>query len=294
MAQSHISLQPPPPFDFKSPDEWSRWRRRFEQFRTASGLADSAPAKQVCTLLSCLGEEADSVLTSTNATEDDRKDYDKVLKLFDDFFQVRRNIIFERARFNRRNQLPGESSEQYIMSLYTLAANCNYGAFEHEMIRDRLVVGIRDTAHSERLQLDAELTLEKAKKAIRQREAVQEQQSILAGPIAPALILSVRRTTAGDSTIVEKLSITAIELITQKEQRVSRDHRRSSVYGVEKSRTRTTSAQLEMQLATNAREKVITRRNADRNTSTSRDSKQRSSMLRLLQRKRRPGLQTFG
>lgn len=33
------------------------------------------------------------------------------------------------------------------------------------MIRDRLVVGIRDTGLSERLQLDCKLTLEKAKKA---------------------------------------------------------------------------------------------------------------------------------
>ena len=76
MAQSHISLQPPPPFDFKSPDEWSRWRRRFEQFRIASGLADSTADKQISTLLYCLGEDAESVLTSTNATEEDRKDYD--------------------------------------------------------------------------------------------------------------------------------------------------------------------------------------------------------------------------
>ena len=71
--------------DSKSPDEWSRWRRRFEQFRIASGLADSTADKQISTLLYCLGEDAESVLTSTNATEEDRKDYDKVLKLFDDF-----------------------------------------------------------------------------------------------------------------------------------------------------------------------------------------------------------------
>lgn len=40
---------------------------------------------------------------------------------------------------------------------------------EAEMIRDRLVIGIWDTSLSEHLQLDADLTLEKAKKAIRQR-----------------------------------------------------------------------------------------------------------------------------
>ena len=48
-----------------------------------------------------------------------------------------------------------------------------------EMIRDRLVVGIRDTVLSERLQLDPKPTLESAKKAVRQREAVKEQQQAL-------------------------------------------------------------------------------------------------------------------
>ena len=49
------------------------------------------------------------------------------------------------------------------------------------MIRDQLVVGIRDSSLSECLQLDANLTLEKAKTAIRQKEAVHEQQKILKG-----------------------------------------------------------------------------------------------------------------
>ena len=49
------------------------------------------------------------------------------------------------------------------------------------MIRDCLIVGIRDEAMSEHLQMESELTLDKAKKLIRQREAVQQQQSILKG-----------------------------------------------------------------------------------------------------------------
>ena len=67
---------------------------------------------------------------------------------FNAFFQVRRNMIFERARFNRQNQLLSKTTEQYIMALNTLAANCNYSALEAKMICDRLVVGIRDTSLS--------------------------------------------------------------------------------------------------------------------------------------------------
>ena len=178
---AEIRLQSPEEFNFRNPDDWPRWKRRFQQFREASGLAEQSGSKQVCTLLYCLGEEAESILTSTNTMADNRKDYDTIITKLDSFFQVRRNVIFERARFNRRNQQADETAEQYIMTLYDLAANCNYGEMEAEMIRDRLVVGIRDSALSERLQLDPELTLEKAKKTIRQREAVHEQQRTLKG-----------------------------------------------------------------------------------------------------------------
>ena len=133
------------------------------------------------TLLYCLGEEAEDLLRSTNITEDERKVYLTVLGKFDGFFQVRKNIIFERAKLNRRCQLAGETADQFIASLYNLAENCNYGDLKGEMIRDRLVVGIRDMALSEKLQLDADLTLERAKTAVRQREAVQEHQSVLIG-----------------------------------------------------------------------------------------------------------------
>ena len=73
------------------------------------------------------------------------------------------------------------------MELYKLAKSCNYGEMKDEMIRDRLVVGIRDNALSQRLQLDADLTLEKAKKMVRQREAVGEQQQLLKGTVASSL-----------------------------------------------------------------------------------------------------------
>ena len=63
--------------------------------------------------------------------------------------------------------------------------------YKSEMIRDRLVVGIRDGVLSERLQMEADLTLEKAKKMIRQREAVHEQQSALKGATEPNNVATI-------------------------------------------------------------------------------------------------------
>ena len=98
---------------------------------------------------------------------------------FDGHFKVRKNVIFEQARFNRREQEEGEIVEHFIASLYQLSEDCQYGEMRNELIRDRLVVGIHDLALSERLQTDENLTLDKAKKLIRQRDAVREQQIFL-------------------------------------------------------------------------------------------------------------------
>ena len=173
-----VPLQPPAKFNFSNPDEWPKWRRRFEQFRIASGMAGESEERQISTLLYCLGEEAEDVLTSTNISEADRGRYVQVLGKTDEFFKVRKKVIFERARFNQRTLRQGVTAEEFITSLYSLAANCQYGNLRDGMIHDRLVVGILDTSLSECLQMDADLILEKVKQIVRQRKGVQKQQII--------------------------------------------------------------------------------------------------------------------
>ena len=63
---------------------------------------------------------------------------------------------------------------QYITALYTLIEMCEYGNLTKELLRDRLVVGIRNSFLLECLQMDPKLTLEKAKRIGRQREAVKD------------------------------------------------------------------------------------------------------------------------
>ena len=62
---------------------------------------------------------------------------------------------------------------------YALADHCGYSVLHDEMIRNRIIVGIRNTHLSEKLQLDSELTLEKAVTQVRQSEVIKQQQSLL-------------------------------------------------------------------------------------------------------------------
>ena len=74
-----IPLKSPNPFDFKHPDDLQKWKRRFDQYRHASGLASRSEQQQVSTLLYCLREQADDVLSSTGNSEENRKKYSEVM-----------------------------------------------------------------------------------------------------------------------------------------------------------------------------------------------------------------------
>lgn len=63
-----------------------------------------------------------------------------------------------------------ETVDSFITALYALAENCEYELLHDELLGDRLVVGLRDTALSERMQLDKDLTLNKAINMARQSE----------------------------------------------------------------------------------------------------------------------------
>jgi hypothetical protein len=128
-----------------------------------------------------MGDQADDILRSFALSEEDRKNYTIVKEKFDDHFVQRRNVIFERARFNRRIQEEGEPVGSFITALYALAEHCGFGTLHDDFIRDRIVVGVHNSTLSEKLQLDSRLTLDSAITQVRQSEAAKEQQPLVQG-----------------------------------------------------------------------------------------------------------------
>ena len=150
-------VTPPEQFTFSRPQEWPRWIRRFERFKNATGLTTKEETVQVNTLIYTMGDEADDILRSFGLSEEEKKVYTTVLNKFESHFVKRRNIIFERAKFNMRIQGENEPVDAFITDLYSLVEHCGYTNLHDEMIRDRLVVGLHDASLAEKLQLDPDL-----------------------------------------------------------------------------------------------------------------------------------------
>ena len=108
-------------------------------------------------LIYSMGDEADDILRSFSLSVEEQKSYATVKAKFDSHFTKRRNVIFECTRFNMCRQEEGEPVNTFITALYSLAEHCGYGALHDEMIRDRIVIGIRNAQQAEKLQLDSDL-----------------------------------------------------------------------------------------------------------------------------------------
>ena len=124
-----------------------------------------------------MGDKAEDVLYSFVMTRADSKMYAKKSRIDLIHILSNRKVIFERARFNQRKQEEGEPVEPFLASLYKFSEHCNYGTMLDEMIRDWLVMGLQDASLSQKLQLEADLTLDQAIATAKQTEAVKNQQA---------------------------------------------------------------------------------------------------------------------
>ena len=85
------------------------------------------------------------------------------MPMFECLFIIRKNVIIECAKFNKQLQLPDEPAKQLIVSHYNQDTDFNFGDLRNKLIYDKIIVRIQDTSLLEHLQMDLELTLEKAK-----------------------------------------------------------------------------------------------------------------------------------
>lgn len=165
-------------FNFNEPDKWPKWKRRFERYLTAAGLGNKTDEEKVNTLIYLMGDAADDILLTFNLSAADQTKFNLILEKFDGHFIPKKNIVYERTKFNQCVQSPGENFEDFLINLYTLVETCDYGILKEEMVRDRIVSGVSDGDLSEKLQLVDGLTLSKAIQICKQYEEVKKHKSL--------------------------------------------------------------------------------------------------------------------
>ena len=185
MAVGNYALPPQTALEIHDPlvaEKWKRFKRAWTNYSLATGLDKKDEAVQVATLLTVIGEEAQEVFSTFGdwAAEGDAAKIKPVLAKFDSYCEPRKNVPFERYRFNRRVQEPGETYDQYRTSLRKLADGCEFATITpDEILRDRLVFGIRDAKVRERLLRETKLTLTKTDEICHAAESMMVQMKVV-------------------------------------------------------------------------------------------------------------------
>ena len=160
---------------------WKKFHRAWNNYEIAARLNDPEnptvnKSLRTATLLTCIGSGALDVYEGLEFdNDDDKKDIDIVLQKLQRYCIGETNEIYERYRFNKRDQEPNESLDAYVTALRTLAKTCNFGVLENSLIRDRIVIGVRDHQARKKLLQVSKLTLKECIDICRSYETSSQQ-----------------------------------------------------------------------------------------------------------------------
>ena len=124
-------------------EKWRRWKQRFDIFSLTSRLSTKDTKIQPATCFHMAGTEALEIYNTFNwESDDDKSKVDKITEKFDKYCNPRKNITWERHKFNTRNQQVGETIDQYVTDLKMKAQTSKFANLKDSLICDHIVCGI--------------------------------------------------------------------------------------------------------------------------------------------------------
>lgn len=156
-------------------EEWKLFRAAYENYEIASGLEEKVLKIRLANLLAIIGTEGFQLYNALPLTADDKSSIMKLLDALEEHISPQTNTIHQRFLFHIAKQEEFEPIDQYILRLRKLVSTCNYGGVASEMIRDKIVFGIRNDALRHKLLTRADLTLAIAISECQLAEATAQQ-----------------------------------------------------------------------------------------------------------------------
>ena len=142
---------------------WRKFRQRFNNYLVASGYSEKADKVKLSLFLHLVGDETVEVFNTFEfANAGDNEKLDKIMDKFEAYCALKKNTTFERYVFFSRKQKDNEPFDQWLTDLKRLASTCEFEVFRDSLIKDGIVLGVRDVHVKDRLLRENALTLERA------------------------------------------------------------------------------------------------------------------------------------
>ncbi|GFY13486.1 transposon Ty3-G Gag-Pol polyprotein [Trichonephila clavipes] len=129
-------------------EKWRKGRQELENYLLATEKDDRTDRIKIAILLNLLGSDGFEIYNTFKL--ESKAIFSGVLQNFEEYCSPRQNVVYERYKFFFSCvQLEGQTIETCVDQLKTLASTCEFAEQENGLIRDRIVLGIKDSGLQE-------------------------------------------------------------------------------------------------------------------------------------------------
>ena len=179
-AQAEVPLQgiqPPTGLNLSLTNKAEVWKLYKQQWKNYEIVAQ---LNRIALFLYSIGPQAVKTYNGFDLSQEDRRNLDAIIAAFDRYAIGETNETFERYLFNKREQQEGESIDQYVAELRILAQSGNFcNCLHNSLIRDWIMLGIKDSGARKRLLKQQQLTLQRCIDICKASEASNTQIKLL-------------------------------------------------------------------------------------------------------------------
>ena len=128
-------------------DNWLHLRRAWQIYEQVTRISKQEGPVCVAHFLNVIGRKGNQLFdtfTFDEASHESADKIDDVIAKFESRCLPQRNETYERYLFNKREQEPGESIDQYCTALMRLSEHCGFMNLRDSLIRDRLTLGVKN------------------------------------------------------------------------------------------------------------------------------------------------------
>lgn len=174
-------IKPPKPLQVcgNIANNWKLWNQQYEWFEVATRIDRKPQNVQVATFMLCIGAEAVTIFNTFGLEGAQLQQIATIKTRFREYFTPKTNVTYERYTFNKLTQVDGETFDEFFTKVKTQSAKCEFGALNDSLVRDKIIIGIRNDKVREKLLSEDEVTLDRATQICRASELTSTQLKLI-------------------------------------------------------------------------------------------------------------------
>lgn len=154
------------------------FKRKFEFYVVANSKIIETDVIKTALLHSCIGDDAHDLLESLSLTD---KAVTQIFAGLEAYCTPKTNVIVEQFNFFQRSQRRDETFDRFLLELRKLVKTCEFGDLANNLLKVRIILGLKDKPLQERLLRKPEVTLDNTIKIYRAVEIAKESQATVTG-----------------------------------------------------------------------------------------------------------------